>query len=582
MEVFSFSYQFIPLVFSIFLSFGLIVYLFKYRKSPVIKALLLILSGALIWSLAHFLEHGCNNFNSKIFWVNIGYIGITIVPVGWLILSFLYWGKSHTVTRNRILVLLIVPALTIIFNATNRFHGLMRYDVSINYDGPFSIITRTPGVWFWVNVFYCNVLMLAGSTILFKRLFTPPKIQNRQLLLVIFAIIIPWIGTLTFIFNLIPGMRIDPAPSLIPISVSLIALALYPFNVFDVIPIARDFVLEHINDGIVVLDKSGRIIDYNPAAIKIFNIGKIKFGTPFSQTFNMLSLPDEQITKNEVSYKTEIIYQTGDSKKFIEVETSPLFSKNKIIIGKTIRFIDVTKRRKLQETLIKTQRLDSLSTLAGGIAHEFNNIHSAVFGYLDLALNTENIDKIQEFLLKALLARSRAVELTDQLLTFSKGGAPFYKEEPVSPFFQNRLELLLKKTNIKRTFNIDPDITKCWMDKKQMGQVIDEIIMNAKEAMDENGGEISLTIKNVDIYKSEKVKLKEGKYVEIAITDNGNGIPEDILPNIFDPFFTTKEVGTGLGLSAAYSIVDQHGGTIEVETEEGKGTTFHLFLPAAV
>ena len=240
--VFNFSYHFIPLLFSVAFSFGLIAYLFEFRKSPVIKALIVILSGAFVWSLGHFFEYGCTNLTSKLFWINVVYIGIVTVPVGWLILALLYQGKRHWITTGNIIIVSIIPFLTIIFNMTNHLHGLMRYNIGIDTDGPFSVITRTPGIWFWVNMAYCNMLMLAGSIVIIKRLLTPPKAQTRQLLLVFAAVITPWAGTIAHTFNLFPRMRIDPSSSLIPVSIALIVSALYPFNVFDVIPIARDYI----------------------------------------------------------------------------------------------------------------------------------------------------------------------------------------------------------------------------------------------------------------------------------------------------------------------------------------------------
>jgi signal transduction histidine kinase len=153
-------------------------------------------------------------------------------------------------------------------------------------------------------------------------------------------------------------------------------------------------------------------------------------------------------------------------------------------------------------------------------------------------------------------------------------------QEQLFPFFAERIKLLVRKTKIDLSFDIPHDLPDAWIDKNQVGLVFDGIITNAKEAMHEIG---TISIKAVaeTVEEHSIHKLKTGRYIRIMIKDSGTGIDKEILPKIFDPFFTTKKFGRGMGLSACYSIVEQHGGAIEVETETGKGTQFTLYFKAA-
>ncbi|MBI9101756.1 MAG: response regulator [Spirochaetales bacterium] len=164
-------------------------------------------------------------------------------------------------------------------------------------------------------------------------------------------------------------------------------------------------------------------------------------------------------------------------------------------------------------------------------------------------------------------------------MTFSKGGTPICKVETLFPFIKETVNFALSGSNIIGQFDIQQDLRNCNIDKNQIGQVIDNIIINASQAMP-LGGQIDLRAKNVSLKDGEHALLVAGEYVKITIKDYGIGIPPQMLTRIFDPFFTTKPKGHGLGLATCYSIVKKHGGCIDVESEQGTGSTFHIYLPA--
>jgi PAS domain S-box-containing protein len=240
---------------------------------------------------------------------------------------------------------------------------------------------------------------------------------------------------------------------------------------------------------------------------------------------------------------------------------------------------DITEHKRTESLLINAQKLDSLGILAGGIAHDFNNLLAGIYGYLDLARTVSSETKVIDYLDSTLSSFNRAKALTMQLLTFAKGGAPVQKIMPLVPFIQESAQFALSGSNISCSFLLDNDLWPCNIDKNQIGQVIDNIVINAQQAMP-NGGAIKISARNATIADEEHPVLAAGDYVRVSIEDSGTGIPRDILPRIFDPFYTTKTKGHGLGLATCYSIIKRHGGYIDVASEPGIGSTFHVYLPA--
>jgi PAS domain S-box-containing protein len=244
---------------------------------------------------------------------------------------------------------------------------------------------------------------------------------------------------------------------------------------------------------------------------------------------------------------------------------------------------DITEKQKTEASLRNIQKLEAIGALAGGIAHDFNNLLSGIFGYINLACKyaTDNhLTKIEQYLSKALDVFERAKALTHQLLTFAKGGEPVKKTFLLCELLKNTTAFALTGSNVNAIFNIDPDLWPCDVDENQINQVIDNIVINARQAMPE-GGTVVVTAKNVVAGTPVPPPLKYGNYVFISIRDQGTGIAKEYLSRIFDPFFTTKQQGSGLGLATSYSIISKHGGHITVESELLKGANFLIYLPAA-
>jgi len=241
---------------------------------------------------------------------------------------------------------------------------------------------------------------------------------------------------------------------------------------------------------------------------------------------------------------------------------------------------DITEKKRHEEEQRQVERLESLGVLAGGIAHDFNNLLTAILGNVTVGRRysatggraTRVFDEVER-------ACGRARRLTQQLLTFSQGGEPIRQVTEIAPTIVECAMLAVRGSSSLCVFDLSEDLWRVDVDEGQIGQVITNLVINAEQAMPD-GGTVTITASNVDIGAGEPTPAGPGRFVRVSVADAGAGIAPEVLPRVFDPYFSTKPGGSGLGLATARSILKRHDGDITIETEEGAGTTIHLFLPA--
>jgi two-component system, cell cycle sensor histidine kinase and response regulator CckA len=354
----------------------------------------------------------------------------------------------------------------------------------------------------------------------------------------------------------------------------------------------RDLI-EAMPDGVYRSTHEGRFVEVNPAMVKILGYDSkeellaidIKSQLYFDEEDRESAALEE---KNEEMAVFRLKKKDG-SGVWVEDHGRHVVDEAGTILYHEGILRDITERKRMEEDRMKidkqiqqTQKLESLGLLAGGIAHDFNNLLGGIFGYIELAKRSADAGQSQaaaERLTKAMHVFGRARDLSRQLITFAKGGAPAKTAGEIGRTLSETLQFALSGSNVKCEYSIATDLWPCMHDPNQVGQVIDNIVINAKHAMP-NGGLLVVSASNVLIDAGSDIALPDGSYIRISIEDHGIGIPKEYLQKIFDPFFTTKHTGSGLGLATSWSIVKRHEGTIIVESEPGKGSTFHLFFPA--
>lgn len=274
-----------------------------------------------------------------------------------------------------------------------------------------------------------------------------------------------------------------------------------------------------------------------------------------------------------------VLIDRAGSQKLITGKIAPIMDRAGRKAGDVIVFRDITIRKKLEEEMLKIRKLESLGTLAAGIAHEFSNLLSSIKGNIELALDDMSGRDARERLVEAENIIDAAKALSTQLRTYVAGVKPSRELAYIDEIVKDSIELALKDSNIRRVTHF-PGGQWCFVDVdgEQMRQAFYNIFLNAREAMPE-GGSVEVTIEPVDIGVSNGLPLKAGKYLKTTIKDTGTSISRDDLGKIFDPFFTTKARRMGLGLAIAFSVVRNHDGLITAESEEGRGAAFRVYLP---
>ena len=243
--------------------------------------------------------------------------------------------------------------------------------------------------------------------------------------------------------------------------------------------------------------------------------------------------------------------------------------------------VDVTSRKRIEEEIQKNEKLKSIGDLAGGIAHHFNNIMTGLFGNISLAkLELPRNSEAIAYLTKAENCMQEGMALTKQLLTFAKGGDPIKENINIADLVRDTAGFSLSGSNIRLDFSEVDNLWQVQADRGQIGQVISNIVMNARQAMSD-GGDLSIRIENSNFLKDNLLTIAKDRYLKITIKDKGSGIHQKDLERIFDPYFTTRKDGSGMGLAVCYSIIKKHDGHIFVASQVGSGTTITLYLPAA-
>ena len=338
-------------------------------------------------------------------------------------------------------------------------------------------------------------------------------------------------------------------------------------------------ILEKTSDGFFAVDRNWRFTFINPQAEKLLGQRReALLGKDF-----WMAVPEftgDAFAKNyqrAMSEQVAIEFEASDASGRVWYELLAYPSGG----GVSVFLRDVTDRKRVEQERLTTSKLESLGTLAGGIAHDLNNILTVISGNIGLAQieAPESSTHLHSFLSRAGQAAQQAAQLSNQLLTFSKGGTPLKRVASVSEIITQAAEFSLHGSNLRAELDIAGKLWNAAVDPVQIEQVINALVINAREAMP-SGGTMRVSARNVEVDRNSDLPLRAGPYVKVTVTDNGAGIDPKYLTRIFDPYFTTKASASGLGLSISYSIVKKHGGHLELEKTSAEGSTFAFYLPA--
>ncbi|MFH1596285.1 MAG: PAS domain S-box protein, partial [Pseudomonadota bacterium] len=335
----------------------------------------------------------------------------------------------------------------------------------------------------------------------------------------------------------------------------------------------------------IFIAQDGKFKIINPGFLKICGYSEEEL---IGRSSLILVAPDyrEDVRRNAIRmlkgesllpYEFPFITKNGETRWVVEKVASTVYQGKRAALG---YFLDITEQKGLESQFLQAEKMEAIGTLAGGIAHDFNNILTAILGNIGLAVLDDKIGpRVQDRLAQAEEACLRAQALSQQLLTFAKGGAPVKKLFSVAELLTESTAFACVGSQVRCETDFPENLWSLEGDPGQIGQVFQNLTINAVQALP-TGGTIKVWAENLTLGTDSGLPLSAGRYIKISVRDQGMGIPAEHLPRIFDPYFTTKQKGSGLGLASAYAIVNKHHGHIAVESKPGVGTIFHIYLPA--
>ena len=352
---FQYTHYVIPLIVAAVLSDGVVVYLWPRRRTPKIFFLVLLGLAVAIWSLGYALEIAGADLATKIFWAKTQYIGISLVPFLWMAFVAQYSNVSSQAINRGAPLLLIVSFVTVVLAFTNERHGLLWEKTYINQAGKFSSLGILHGPWFWIYIAYSYALLAIGTFIGIRSFSRMKGLYRGQIAALLIAVVAPWLGNILYISGLSPVPQLDLTPFAFSISVLAFTWGVAGFQLLDLSPIARDIVVEEMNNGMIVLNTKNHIVDANPAALKMLNRNASQvIGQTVPNVFgNIPNLIQRYIDVIEIT--EEIAIGEGDARLWYEVSISPIRDKKRAIGGRVITIMDISERKRTETLLQKSE-----------------------------------------------------------------------------------------------------------------------------------------------------------------------------------------------------------------------------------
>jgi PAS domain S-box-containing protein len=347
----------------------------------------------------------------------------------------------------------------------------------------------------------------------------------------------------------------------------------------------KDLAIHSSVSGIALADLSDRITYVNEAFVAL--LGRDRSRLVGEDVISLFTSDEARkaacaALRAEGQWVGELdIRRDDDGRRTLHVAAHVVRNGMSADVGYMFSCVDVSSHKRLIETIERNDKLESLSLLASGVAHDFNNLLTGLYGNLEMALRRTPADSpARPYLDTTMGVFERARDLTKRLMTFSKGCSPRKTRVCLADLLRECVALSLSGSGAQCELSLPADLPDVEADPSQLSQVFNNVIINARQAMDP-GGRLHVAARGRALAEGEVADLPAGKYVELALRDEGPGIAPELVPKLFEPFFTTKPEGSGLGLATSRSILGYFGGQIAIESAPGKGTTVTVWLPAA-
>jgi PAS domain S-box-containing protein len=545
------------------------------------------------WSFASAMHTLSDDFNTRVFISKFQYLGVASVGVLWLLFTTGYSRIAWPQPRITRVLVWIVPVITLVLVATNDQHRLHWSAIEEVMTPIGRRLIYRGGSWYWVHASYSYVLVLIGTAILVRGLRRFPPPYRLQTALIIIGAVVPLIGNLLYLTGALPVTGLDLTPIAFTVSGACFTWGIYRYRLFGLVPVAREMVVDSMDDGVIVLDAQRRLVDLNAAAERYTGCNAGSLGRPIDEVVSWWTEAVDEA--RPLAEGQPAIVKVEPGPRYFEVKVSAVRDSERRFVGWLVIVHDISNRRRneaerwaFERRLQEQQKSESLMVLAGGVAHDFNNLLTGILGNADLLAILSPPESDQRRAAEAIvIGAQRAADLVSKMLAYSGGGRVVAQNVNLDELVKEMVDLLAASVARHCTliYNSPGPLPLVETDPTQIRQVVLNLIVNAAEAVDDNGViTVETGTESLDREMLKKMTFGDnvtagGRYVFIDVVDNGSGMSEHTLARMFDPFFSTKDAGRGLGMAAVRGIVRSHRAALRVTSAQGQGTRFRIWFP---
>jgi PAS domain S-box-containing protein len=564
------------------------------RRVPGGRPLAFLMGAVALWAAGAALELHARGLDAKLFFARLQYVGTVSVPPLFLIFALDYCRLQPWIRPRTVALLFLVPCATLVLAMTNPRHGLIWSRLVPDPEGP-NLVIYEHGVWFWIGGVGYSYLMAAAAALLLARgALRSHRLYRRQTSAIFAGATFPWLASALYNAGWIPFPGLDPTPMAFVFSGLVSSFAIFRLGFLDLVPVARNLLVETMGDGVMVVDLQGRLIDINPAACRMLGVA-LDGGLPGEPLEKVRSSRPGILRR--IAAVREGRFETVQDGSWLEISASPLRDWPDQDYGRLVLIRDVSERKRneqerleLERQALNAQKIESIGVLAGGIAHDFNNLLMIVQGSIEMTLlDTPPDSPARTLLEQGMGAAERAAELTRQILDYSGRGRSVTADVDLNAVAAEKVSLLRAAApkEVRLELKAADRLPVIRADAAQIGQLLVNLIENAVEAIGPQAGVVTVAtgLSDCDRFSLEhsltEEKPEAGRFVHLEVSDTGSGMPAEVRRRIFEPFFSTRATGRGLGLAAVQGIVRGCRGALFVDSAPGKGTVIRALFPVA-